>query len=54
MAQVWEKEHDHYEAEKKREESKAEFEAEQAFLKTLSLLRWVWRVACDYVLCVCV
>ncbi|KAL4855084.1 putative zinc finger CCHC domain-containing protein [Chlorella vulgaris] len=38
MAQVWEKEHDHYEAEKKREESKAEFEAEQAFLKTLSLL----------------
>ena len=41
MARVWEKEHDHYEAEKKKADAKAEFEAEQAFLQTLSMLRWV-------------
>lgn len=32
---------EHYEAEKRKAESRAEFEAEQAYLKTLSLLRWV-------------
>lgn len=39
MARVWEKEHDHYEAEKKKADAKAEFEAEQNFLQTLSMLR---------------
>ncbi|PRW60741.1 zinc knuckle (CCHC-type) family [Chlorella sorokiniana] len=38
MARVYEKEQEHYEEEKRKAESRAEFEAEQAYLKTLSLL----------------
>lgn len=41
---------EHYDAEKKRADSKAEFDAEQAYLKTLSLLRSAEVVGCSLML----
>jgi hypothetical protein len=39
QARVWEAEHEDYEKEKRLLETRAEYEAEQAYLKTLSMLR---------------
>lgn len=51
FTRIWPLMQEHYEVEKRKADARAEFEAEQAYLKTLSLLRWALTVASAYLWC---